>query len=466
MLKPLISIIVLISTSAVAIATLTPTFSEKHEHAQALGGDEPRGPDVVTHYCGGPSAGYGLDMELYGQQNGINSFAFGTTSCNWGDMEADWYGGTNRVPVIAQNAYRLKNGRFEQIGTSWLKHSFCAVSEPGCGNCQSTPCATLGIGCADTYWAGLNADAIAPRSEINAFTGYYDYPFSIYPSGINSMRGKLQLKAEDIDPELNPDALYFIEAQYVSPDDAEWDNQDNNASYRWVRFTSPPTDAIGISSTQVTKIAMYGWKWFDDEVDLQEVRVPEEGLLHVTVRVYDNEDGTWQYEYAVHNLNSDRSVGSFTVQLGDCVTVSDVGFHDVDYHSGEVIDSTDWDITIEQDFVTWNTVDYDTNQWANAIRWGSMYSFWFTSNQPPADGDLTLGLFKPGPEPSVTHTAAVPNCQSDCVGDVDGDGAVNIADLLAIVSAWGTNDPDADINGDGVVNVNDLLDVMSDWGCS
>jgi len=209
MLKPLISIIVLISTSAVAIATLTPTltpiFSEKHEHAQALGGDEPRGPDVITHYCGGPSAGYGLDMELYGQQNGINSFAFGTTSCNWGDMEADWYGGTNRVPVIAQNAYRLKNGRFEQIGTSWLKHSFCAVSEPGCGNCQSTPCATLGIGCADTYWAGLNADAIAPRSEINAFTGYYDFPFSIYPAGSNSMRGKLQLKADDIDPDLNPD---------------------------------------------------------------------------------------------------------------------------------------------------------------------------------------------------------------------------------------------------------------------
>ena len=41
------------------------------------------------------------------------------------------------------------------------------------------------------------------------------------------MRGKLQILESDIDPELNPDAKYFIEAQYVSEDDAEWGNQDN-----------------------------------------------------------------------------------------------------------------------------------------------------------------------------------------------------------------------------------------------
>ena len=82
----------------------------------------------------------------------------------------------------------------------------------GCGDCQSTPCSTLGIGCADTYWAGLNADAIAPRSAVNAHTGYYDYPFTIAPTGDSGMRGKLHLKTEDIDPSLNPDAEYFVDA--------------------------------------------------------------------------------------------------------------------------------------------------------------------------------------------------------------------------------------------------------------
>ncbi len=456
MLKP----IFILTTAAIAVTVLfTTMFASKSDAGGAQG---MRGPDVVTWYAGG---GGGLDMNLYGQQDGVNAFAFGTTSCNFGDMVADWYTGTNRIPVIAQTCYRIKNGRFEQIGTAWLKYSFCAISEPGCGSCQATNCSTLGIGCADTYWAGLNADAIAPRSAINAFTGYYDYPFFISPSGDNSMMGKLQLDEVDIDPALNEDAMYFIEGQYVSPDDAEWGNQDNNASYRMINFISTD-DAWPVSSTQVTQPAINAWKFFDDEVDLQPVRVPDEGLLHFGVRVFDNEDGTWRYEYAIHNLNSDRSVNSFTVPLGDCVSVSDIGFNDIDYHSGEVIDSTDWSVSTTGSEITWSTDTYDTNEWANAIRWGSTYSFWFTADHGPEDSPLDLGLFKPGNAPSITHLAAAPHCPSNCIGDVDGSGSVNVADLLALVSVWGSSDPSGDVNNDGIVNVNDILAVMSDWGCS
>ena len=188
-----------------ATAVLVPLIGVGSTVAHNRNGDghELRGPDVVSWYAG---SGGGLDMDLYGTQDGVRSFAFGTTSCNWGDVVADWYNATNRVPVIAQTCYRLKDGRFEQIATAWLKHSFCAVSEPGCGDCQATNCDTLGIGCADTYWAGLNADAIAPRSAINAHTGYYDFPFSISPTGDGSMKGKLQFNIDDIDPELNVDA--------------------------------------------------------------------------------------------------------------------------------------------------------------------------------------------------------------------------------------------------------------------
>jgi len=454
------SILVVTATFTVVATMLTISFAGKGDH-QSRDHHE-IGPDVVSWCAGG--WGNQADMELYGQEDGVNGFAFGTTSCNFGDLEADWYSGTNRVPVIAQTIYRIKEGRFEQIGTAWLKHSFCAVSEPGCGDCQSTPCATLGVGCADTYWAGLNANAIAPRSAINAFTGYYDYPFSIVPTGDNSMRGKLQIRADDIDPELNEDAVYFIEAQYVSPDDAEWGNQDNNASYKWIKFQSP-TLPIGLSTTQVGQPAIYGWRFFDHDVDVKRIRVPEEGLLNVGVRVYDNEDGTWNYVYAVHNLNSDRSVGSFTIPLGDCVSITDIGFNDVDYHSGEIIDSTDWEMTVDGSSIHWNTETYEENEWANAIRWGSMHTFWFTADQPPTTGGLELGLFKPGDTSSITHNAAVPDCAVACTGDVDGNGAVNVADLLVIVSLWGSDDPQGDVTGDGIVDIIDLLAVMADWGC-
>ena len=137
-----------------------------------------------------------------------------TQSCNWGDEAANWYGGTDQSPIIMQNAYRLKDGRFEQIGLqSFMKHSFCALSEPGCGSCQSTNCNTLGIGCADTYWAGLNSGGECPRSDVNAYAGSYNYPFSIGSSGPSSLRGNLQIANIDVDPAYNPGARYFIEAQ-------------------------------------------------------------------------------------------------------------------------------------------------------------------------------------------------------------------------------------------------------------
>jgi len=55
------------------------------------------------------------------------------------------------------------------------------------------------------------------------------------------------------------------------------------------------------------------------------------------------------------------------------------------------------------------------------------------------------------------------------IGDVNGDGVVNVADLLLVIGAWGAcAGCDADIAphpaGDGIVNVADLLLVISNWG--
>ena len=55
-------------------------------------------------------------------------------------------------------------------------------------------------------------------------------------------------------------------------------------------------------------------------------------------------------------------------------------------------------------------------------------------------------------------------CAPDCPGDVTGDDTVNVTDLLAVIAAWGTDDPAADTNGDGMVGIDDLLAVLSSWG--
>jgi hypothetical protein len=51
-------------------------------------------------------------------------------------------------------------------------------------------------------------------------------------------------------------------------------------------------------------------------------------------------------------------------------------------------------------------------------------------------------------------------------GDVNGDGVVNITDLLAVIAAWGPCQGlcPADVTGDGSVNIGDLLFVIAHWG--
>ncbi len=49
-------------------------------------------------------------------------------------------------------------------------------------------------------------------------------------------------------------------------------------------------------------------------------------------------------------------------------------------------------------------------------------------------------------------------------GDVNGDGCVDDADLLAILFAFGSNDVSLDLNGDGIVDDADLLTVLFNFG--
>jgi hypothetical protein len=56
-------------------------------------------------------------------------------------------------------------------------------------------------------------------------------------------------------------------------------------------------------------------------------------------------------------------------------------------------------------------------------------------------------------------------CLADCPADINGDGTVNVSDLLSLIAAWGPCDSCIeDIDGSGEVNVSDLLTVIGAWG--
>ena len=52
--------------------------------------------------------------------------------------------------------------------------------------------------------------------------------------------------------------------------------------------------------------------------------------------------------------------------------------------------------------------------------------------------------------------------EAGCPADLDGDGVVDVHDLLAVIAAWGG--PGGDADSDGVTDVGDLLLLVGSWG--
>ena len=369
----------------------------------------------------------------------ITPYGIGTTACNLGTRRADWISYTNQHPVIIQNLYRLKDDKFEQIGMSWMKHGFYAVSDSLCQPCNDpTDGSQLGVGCSDPYSASLNAvqTNMSPRSTANAHTGYFFYPWS-GPAPSNSIQRRLQVHATDLYPPINMGARYFIEGHYVHPGDAAAGTHDNNASYREVTVNSSYDLVINPSwFTQREQPAVRAWQDVDPGVSETDIRVPGEGLFILAGKAVDRGAGIWRYSYALYNLNSDRSARSLSVQLPAGAIVTNLGFHNVEYHSGEVYDSTPWQATVSYQLVSWSTSTYAQNPNANALRYSSAYSFHFDVNVEPAVGAVTIGLFKPGTPTDITGATVTPSLAG---ADCNGNGVPDPCDLDCM--AAGCNPP-------------------------
>ena len=88
--------------------------------------------------------------------------------------------------------------------------------------------------------------------------------------------------------------------------------------------------------------------------------------------------------------------------------VTEIGFHDIDRHSGEPQSPADWSSLIANGFLGWRTQSFAQNPFANAVHWGTVYNFRFQADRAPVTGDLGLLLFRPGSPGALTVQASVP----------------------------------------------------------
>ncbi|NBP52336.1 MAG: hypothetical protein EBU70_14365 [Actinobacteria bacterium] len=273
------------------------------------------------------------------------------------------------------------------------------------------------------------------------------------------------IKADDLNPSLNAGAVYVAECQYVHPEDAQNNNDDNNASYRV--FTVGSTVSSGTypwtmsGTTQRQKPAIMHMATVYPTTAVVNNADGPDGRFVVATNVINNNNGTYRYEYAVFNLNSNASGASFSVPVPAGVTITNAGFKDIAYHSGEVYDGTDWTFSNSGGVAKWQcTQTFAQNPNANALRFSTLYNFWFDAAAPGTNGDATIGLFKQAG--SVTAAVKVPS--APCAqGDLNCNGIVDGADLGIMLANWGGSGS-SDLDGNGQVDGGDLGILLSRWG--
>ncbi len=375
------------------------------------------GPDVIV--------GEIEDVDQQGNNGTQVGLAIGTDSCNNGDQPVDWFQLPNTDhPVVPQNLYRMSGGadnteRFEQVGHSWMKHTFFALESFVCGNCNTSGCETgshLCPGCSDPYVSFLNGDqnSIGSRAWVNPFTGSF-------PSTANDHSGhnhdgvshRIRVEVNDLNTNLNPGASYVGEAAYISPHEYTWCqahpgqcNMYNNVSYRQFSVTGITNFTFSPSGSTVRmQPAIEAWTGTGATVNQIEPDPGNDGIWFMGYKVTNPSVGVWHYEYALYNENLDRSIQSFSVPLGAGVNLSNIAFHAPPQEPGWPNDgtfnnqgysSTPWSVTQTVDSITWNTETFAQNQNANAIRFGTLYNFRFDANQPPHTTSATVGFFKIG----------------------------------------------------------------------
>ncbi len=289
-------------------------------------------------------------------------------------------------PYLSWAMYREIDNRFEQIGVSGLKHAFFTVNTfCGCSGGQ-----VLFPTCEDTYSVGNNDSSshLGPKAEIEAFTGFWESTGSFFDqdgNGVqdNSSNGTDENRMVVAEADFSDTNLsYYISSWYTIREDIDIFN---SMGYRGYQFTPSGAAWTATSTTGFINGPASDQYVTPNTFDLktgeasQRILQENEGHLTIAVKVIDNKDGTYRYNYMIENHDYDPRVQAIAISLSNLNSMSDFLFSDVDENI-----SNDWTVTHENDLLILQSPA------GNEIDWGVLYSFSFTSDAVPQAGLVTL----------------------------------------------------------------------------
>jgi hypothetical protein len=455
------------------------------------------GPDLIV--------GHVWECQVLGRVgtpgSGTVGMSCNTTACTIGDMGTNWYGLPSvDHPMIAVNMYRLwrRDGsdRLEQVGHGWIKHGFGTALADECGlGCTGGHFNENGPGCSDTYNAcQFTPCDLGPRSMIHPYTGVMPSGPDLGPSpGCGQPCGRellsrpsndhrdhvhdpishrVQVQDADLFPSLNVGARYITEGHYIVPHEYVDGNgtQNNNASYRNVLVLGPDACDQLIFQDQGATFAQQPAidAWPGASQSLIEPAPLVDGRAFLVYKVT-NLGNVWRYEYALYNMNMDRAMGSLSIPLPAGVVVSNIGFHAPLNHAPEPhtenYDNDPWTVSTSGAAITWSTDAFGADPFANAVRWGTVYNFYFDANTAPGPANATVGLFKTGGTvllASIGPSAGPPDCNNNSIPDPTD--VANCAGDPACADCNGNSVPDGcepDCNGNDIADRCDIVSSFS-----
>jgi|CXWL01.1.fsa_nt_gi hypothetical protein len=312
-------------------------------------------------------------------------------------------------PYLVWAMFRLKDGAFEMLGQSGVKHAFLTVNS-GCG-CASGhilwaangAAGHPATGCADTYGTGTNNSSGSQglRSKINPFTGIWTNSGDDFTGFDNPRDRRLGVIDADLD---QVEARYFFDSWYVVREDI---NIFNTIGWREIDPSfGGSTWSFGLLTGLTGGPAVDAWvnpaaPGAGNDSDRHK---SDSGELTVAVKTTDAGGGNTHFEYAVYNHDFYRKLDSFEVPIPVGASVTNIGFHDIDTNAGN-----EWTATVLA-----GRIRFDAPA-GNELDWGTLYNFRFDVDTTAIQGQLTLGIANPGTAQNLLVTTLVPNAPAAAI---------------------------------------------------